>query len=666
VTAAQKTPQSFELIDAALAWAKKGVPVFPTGEDKRPLTKNGFYDASSDPEVIKTMFNAAGTRLHGIGGRMGKASGLFAIDADTYKIGAAGEAARNYIQGLAATGLLPNTRVHATRNGGRHYIFSSDTEFPNCKPSKGVEVKGEGGYIVLPPSPGYSVEHEAVAQAPRQLLDSLKEARVAQTATSIDALKRNILSGEDFHDSITQLAAKLSAAGEPMEMVQKKLLDVLNASVAANQQHPRHHRWHDIVTNRDGELSRIVTSGHVKFNSTAKTDAVRDAMSEVFAHPLQHNPFDNPLSSGFDHSKKDEETRGAFRFSMVGEMQVREPQFLIANILEENALIQIFGEPGVGKSLIAYDMAACIVSGQPFHGRDVKQGSVIILAGEGHNGIKRRFAAWEKRREHSLDGLPLHVSQQPAQLLDPTSVGSMISAIDSLIAEHGAPTLLVVDTLARNFGPGDENSNRDMSNFVGVLDKIRSRYECSVMVVHHSGHGDAGRGRGASALKAAVDAEFAVKREGELSLVLSCTKMKDAPKLSNIFFAIDLVEVGQTSDGTIVTGPVLTKTAIVAKHSRRTLFSPNEQWVADAIYALTKDGNAATNIPVLRDDLKRKCYDTLTDVKPDAKRQRFTRALDKLLEGGAIVAVDGGFVLSPEFRRPDDAAFSTLKRNLQS
>ena len=62
------------LIEAAIEWAEAGVPVFPTGDDKRPLTENGFYDASLDADTITAMFKSAGNRLHGIGGRMGAAS----------------------------------------------------------------------------------------------------------------------------------------------------------------------------------------------------------------------------------------------------------------------------------------------------------------------------------------------------------------------------------------------------------------------------------------------------------------------------------------------------------------------------------------------------------------------------------------------------------------
>jgi hypothetical protein len=656
-----QNPVAADLIEAALEWAKAGIPVFPTGEDKRPLTRNGFYDASTDPDTIEAMFMDVGARLHGIGGRMGAASGIFAIDADTYKPGEAGEAAKAYVAWLERSGMLPSTRVHATRNGGRHYLFRAE-EFPNCKPSKGVEVKGEGGYIILPPSPGYTVESRVLSDAPAKLVESLKSARSAQSATSLDVLKANVLSGDDFHDSLTQIAAKLSSAGEPLEAVQATLMELMQASVAANPQHPRHDRWQPIMADKSGELTRIVSSGHAKYNVAAKTDGLREAATDTIKQmaasmfpAVRVETSQRPVITSLSKRRA-----GEFRFLAVSEMELREPQFLIADLLEENALIEIFGEPGAGKSLLAYDMAACIATGQSFHGHTVKEGAVLILAGEGHNGIKRRFCAWEKQTGRSLEGAPLLVSQQPAQLLDQQSLLTVREAIDAMIAEHGKPSLVIVDTLARNFGPGDENSNRDMSVFVAVLDEIRSQYGCSVIIVHHSGHSDSGRGRGASALKGAVDAEFGVKRDGGQRMVMFCTKMKDAPKPPDAVFDIALVEIAQTAEGVSLSGPALTKTAVAAVRVRAYNLTAHEQRVVAAYIALLEESGNPTDCAISREALKHKYFDAEPQIKSDTKRQRFNRALKNLLKSGILDESRAGLLLSPEFRRPDDTAFSSV------
>jgi hypothetical protein len=657
-----QNPVAADLIEAALEWAEAGIPVFPTGEDKRPLTRNGFYDASTDPDTIEAMFKDVGARLHGIGGRMGAASGIFAIDADTYKPGEAGDAAKAYMAGLKRSGMLPSTRVHATRNGGRHYLFRAE-EFPNCKPSKGVEVKGEGGYIILPPSPGYTVESRGLSEAPAKLVEGLKAARSAQSATALDVLKANVLSGDDFHDSLTQIAAKLSSAGEPLEAVQATLLGLMNASIAANPQHPRHNRWQPIMADKGGELTRIVASGHAKYNVAAKTDGLREAATDAIKQmaatmfpAVRMETAQLPVTSILSKRRA-----GEFRFLAVSEMELREPQFLIADLLEENALIEIFGEPGAGKSLLAYDMAACIATGHSFHGHKVRDGAVLILAGEGHNGIKRRLSAWEKQTGRSLEGAPLLVSEQPAQLLDQESLLATHAAFEAVIVEYGKPSLVIVDTLARNFGPGDENSNRDMSAFVAVLDDIRSQYGCSVVVVHHSGHSDSGRGRGASALKGAVDAEFGVKRDGGQRPVLFCTKMKDAPKPPDAVFDIEVVEIGWTSDGQVLTAPVLVKSNALPLSTARKPLTQHMNWVMTAFRALLEAGDLQPVSGLTREQLRRKCIELSPETKADTMRQRFNRSLQKLIEASIIIESGGNLTLSPEFLRPDETAFSAVK-----
>ena len=45
------------LMQAALSLAKQGLPVFPCGKDKKPLTPHGFKDATTDPATIEQCWN---------------------------------------------------------------------------------------------------------------------------------------------------------------------------------------------------------------------------------------------------------------------------------------------------------------------------------------------------------------------------------------------------------------------------------------------------------------------------------------------------------------------------------------------------------------------------------------------------------------------------------
>ncbi|MGY6634840.1 MAG: AAA family ATPase [Alkalilacustris sp.] len=642
------------LTDEAVMWAEAGIPVFPTGEDKRPLTRHGHKDASTDPDTIAEMFAEAGARAHGIGGRMGKDAGLFAIDADLYKPGDAGASAAAFVKGLQDRGLLPETREHRTRNGGAHYLLRSEADWPNVNPASGVEVKGEGGYIILPPTPGYEEVRGGVAVAPAALLAELRAAKSALSGRSIDALKSAVLRGEDFHDPLAQMAAKLAANAQPIERVQAALLETLAGSLAMAPNHPRHDRWRALVENAGGEFSRLVESAHLKFNPNVPSEALREAAGAMFAD-LAPAPWSDEVAAPDSvlHAGK----RRGFKLVRVGDLRPKVPRFLIDGLIEEDAFVLLFGEPGAGKSLVAFDMAASIATGAPFHGRPGRQGPVVVLAGEGHNGLARRFAAWAQHRGQSLAEAPLHISEGAARLLDGLSVEEVKQAVDAIAAEQGAPACILVDTLARNFGPGDENSNKDMSQFVAVLDGLKARYHCTVILVHHSGHGESGRARGASALKAAVDAEFCVRKAPPAGLTLDCTKMKDAAPPGTLAFDIQPVEV-PTEDGGTARSAVLVETAVAAQAQAKQLSHKQKLAVRAFHAAQAKQRGDGVEAPRVHLDQWREAFYSISPADgEDAKRKSFWAARRALTDSGVAVVEDDLYALTGEFARPDDAAF---------
>jgi hypothetical protein len=233
----------------------------------------------------------------------------------------------------------------------------------------------------------------------------------------------------------------------------------------------------------------------------------------------------------------------AFEFVPVGDLEYRAPEFLIDGLIETETLALMFGDPGCGKSFIAVDIGLCVATGTPFHGREVRPGPVFLIAGEGHNGLARRFAAWAKDRAVTLAGARLFKSSRAAQFLDAANAAMVASAVEALADQHGKPALIIIDTLARNFGGGDENSTADMGEFIAAIDDLKARFPgCAVLIVHHSGHADKGRARGAMALKAALDCEYRAEKEGD-SIRLINTKMKDAEPPRDLHFTLRSVDL---------------------------------------------------------------------------------------------------------------------------
>jgi phage/plasmid primase-like uncharacterized protein len=348
----------------------------------------------------------------------------------------------------------------------------------------------------------------------------------------------------------------------------------------------------------------------------------------------------------------------ALTFTRVGDLKYRPPEYLVDGLLETEILGLMFGEPGCGKSFLAVDLALCIATGTPFHGRAVKQGPVFIIAGEGHNGLTRRFVAWSTAMGVDITNAPLFVSDRPAQFLDESSALEVAAAVHTLAADYGAPLLIEIDTVARNFGNGDENSTKDMNQFIAAIDKLTAEFPgSSALLVHHTGHTEKQRARGSIALKGALNSEYRVEKNKDI-ITFTCTKMKDGPEPAPISFELKSVELdeGASSAALVETeAKVQTKRlsngqrvalhAFCASAESKGQFSDEghfqglseADWRAE-FYAWHKSNNP--------------------DAKQDSARKAFNRARDELIALGQLrperellLATDVGDISAISLRR---------------
>jgi hypothetical protein len=138
------------LLDEALAYAARGWPVFPCA-GKKPLTPHGFKDASTNPNVIERWWLRHPDA--NIALATGKDAGVFVIDVDSGKVPEAAASLLGLEKELG--GELPETLESTTGTGGRHLFFawSESHEVRNKNALRpGIDVRGEGGYVILPPS----------------------------------------------------------------------------------------------------------------------------------------------------------------------------------------------------------------------------------------------------------------------------------------------------------------------------------------------------------------------------------------------------------------------------------------------------------------------------------------------------------------------------------
>ncbi|MDN3518319.1 helicase RepA family protein [Aquisalimonas lutea] len=338
------------------------------------------------------------------------------------------------------------------------------------------------------------------------------------------------------------------------------------------------------------------------------------------------------------------------RFELVkaADIEPKAPSWLIRDYLEADTLALVFGDPGCGKSFLAVDWACSVATGKDYQGQRVKHGPVVYLAGEGLNGLARRRKAWTIRHQQSLEDAPLYVSKGPAALCDWESALAVQKAVDDLAEAEGSPALIVVDTLARNFGSGDENSTQDMNIAVQVMDALRTAHRATVLVIHHTGHGDKSRGRGAMALKGALDAEYRMDKDEQGVVRLEATKMKDAPEPEPWAFRIRSVELGfQDEDGHEVTSAVLDSTDYTPPQHGQPARGKNQRIALALLERLEAEHRANVEADGRDPDTARVSVDAWRSacVAEGMDRRRFHQVKDSLNDHHAVV-MDHGFVRS--------------------
>ncbi|HEY9565177.1 MAG TPA: bifunctional DNA primase/polymerase [Nocardioides sp.] len=142
---ATRPRETAELLAAA------GVPVFPcVAREKRPLTTHGFQDASLDPNQVADWWRHWPDA--NVAMPTGMASGIDVVDVDVHPSGN-GYAA---IRSARSSGLLGDPAwMVKTPSSGLHLCFlhAEDASQPSWQvPRKHVDFRGDGGYVVLPPS----------------------------------------------------------------------------------------------------------------------------------------------------------------------------------------------------------------------------------------------------------------------------------------------------------------------------------------------------------------------------------------------------------------------------------------------------------------------------------------------------------------------------------
>jgi hypothetical protein len=218
----------------------------------------------------------------------------------------------------------------------------------------------------------------------------------------------------------------------------------------------------------------------------------------------------------------------------------------------------LVARPGAGKSLLAYYIAACVLTGNPAFGLlAVQQGAVAYIDLDGRKSVARMRAIAALRGVGLEDGeigtLPLYIAAQrsSADLRDPI----MLQATLDELAAIPNLMLVVLDTFS-DLHHGKEGNPDDMTDTVAGAVEVATRFNCGVLIIHHArknGGNELEDVRGASSIVAKADAVFILKTEreeddnpGKLTLLQRKARLTEEAKPRHL-----VLEANGDVDGTL-------------------------------------------------------------------------------------------------------------------
>ncbi len=311
---------------------------------------------------------------------------------------------------------------------------------------------------------------------------------------------------------------------------------------------------------------------------------------------------------------------------------------MVKGMLGAGEFTMASGLPGSGKSVILTDLACHVAAGREWFGRKVKQGLVVFIAAERKKLTERRMMAF--RKQHGASGLPLLVV---GGLIDLTTgqlhAMQIAEAVRQAEKECGRKCVwIIIDTLTRTFGPGDQHQSKDMAKYVRSCDVIRAETGAHLTVIHHTSWAGE-RGKGAIDLDGAVDASFMVKKTAS-GYNFYCDGANDLGDDVSVSFRMESVEIGIDDDGAAITAPVVIPTD--GKTAGEKLMANVKGHAAAVLEAL--EDVCHKGAPASDEDWRRAYYGK---AEPGAKahtlKTRYLRAKDQLIASGTVTEAHGTF-----------------------
>ncbi len=320
----------------ALYYAERGLAVFPLEvRGKRPATKNGFKAATTDKEQINEWWCRYPDSNIGIA--TGRPSGgivVIDLDEDEEKDKHGYEVLKEWQQ---AHGELPETWTSITGRGGYHFFFR-DSAYNPCKTDlyHGVDIRGDGGYIVAPPSihpNGRCYEWEI---APEDM-----------DIAAVNDVVADFLLGSSTRES-------REAFREPETIPEGQRVDSLVKLIGSQ---------------RSKGLSTDAIMAAVRAENEARCIpplTEQELSREVFPALSRGWKAEKPYTGRAvcDGGKSRSLKVHSVKMSQIGEIQEKEPDWLISGYVPRYQITSLAGDGGSGKTTVWCALAASVSAGK--------------------------------------------------------------------------------------------------------------------------------------------------------------------------------------------------------------------------------------------------------------------------------------------------------------
>lgn len=276
---------------------------------------------------------------------------------------------------------------------------------------------------------------------------------------------------------------------------------------------------------------------------------------------------------------------------------------------------------------------------------------MVYVAAEGGTGLNNRIEAMRRDRKELIEAATPNFMLL-AEGLD-LCTGEDAKYLSEALSNAGMrPALIVIDTLARVMGNGDENTAKDMGQLVRSVDRLRAETGAHVMVIHHSDK-DASKGaRGSGSLRAAADTEIELTRNDEV-VTAEARKQRDMTCDAVFAYRLKSVFIGKDEDGDSVSSAVVEETGVPCKKRNAVRLTGTDkiglQALSDAVahHGEKKQGDMfpASRKCVSLEQWRQYCdRHSLSSGEGDSSKRTAFHKLKNRLQDKEVVKIVDGFV----------------------